>query len=97
MLKLEFSSLFGSRVACKLTRANLLTKRAKTIARFIKKMIELNNERVEPTHEFLTHGPTPATTELTARPAPAIAITFPFPSFFPFQFNSFFKHVSIQF
>jgi hypothetical protein len=49
MLKLKLSSSFGSRVACELARASLLTKQAKTVARLVKKLIE--SSRVEPSYE----------------------------------------------
>jgi hypothetical protein len=62
MLKLGLSSLFGSRVSSKLTRASSLTKRAKIVERLVKKLInpsrvEPSYERVEPAHEFLAHDP----------------------------------------
>jgi hypothetical protein len=62
MLKLEFLSSFGSWVACELARASSLMKRAKIVARLVKKLIEQSRvdtsyERVEPAHEFLVHSP----------------------------------------
>jgi hypothetical protein len=68
-VKLEFSSLFGSRAACELVQASLLTKRAKTVARLVKKLIESSRDKlsykwVEPTHEFLAHLPTLHTTHM---------------------------------
>jgi hypothetical protein len=62
MLKLEFLSSFGSRVACELARASSLMKRAKIVARLVKKLteqrrVETSYERVEPAHEFLVHSP----------------------------------------
>jgi hypothetical protein len=62
MLKLELSSLFGSRVACELAWASSLKKRAKIVTQLVKKLIkpsrvEPSYARVELAHEFLAHGP----------------------------------------
>jgi hypothetical protein len=62
MLKLEVSSLFGSRVACELARASSFTKQAKIVTQLVKKLIqpsrvEPSYERVELAHEFLAHSP----------------------------------------